>query len=152
MTTAHRSLGLHCRMLSNGVIDKPTRCNELEEVVSYLHQFLLMMLLSVLASISKGLFSDVQNAPPFQLLVCQSIADSTSASVAGSIFRAQVPSTVLSSSFTGIGDGEPCATSSVVALDVNPQQLCQMGKFSLSYRVYLVRIDLSQLSCRIFLF
>jgi len=62
--------------------------------------------------------------------VCQSIADSTSASVAGSIFRSQgvisSSTNAFNSTFGGIGDGDPSATS-VVELEVNPQQLCQMG-------------------------
>ena len=70
--------------------------------------------------------------------VSQSIADSTSASVAGSIYRlrhASVGASAAASASTaaatagpsvGIGEGDPGATS-IVALDVNPQQLCQMG-------------------------
>ena len=59
--------------------------------------------------------------------VCQSVADSTSASVVGSVIRSNGPSAIPSSYFMGIGTGDPHASSSVVELDVNPQQLCQMG-------------------------
>ena len=68
--------------------------------------------------------------------VSQSIADSTSASVAGSIYRIRHASVGASASAStaaatagpsvGIGEGDPGAAS-IVALDVNPQQLCQMG-------------------------